>query len=65
MCPSITVGDQYMPLFNDASTVEDQVNLVRSINSDASILDDRKRRLFVAMYLVVPLKHAVRGTIVK
>lgn len=54
-----------MPLFNDASTVEDQVNLVRSINSDVSIPDDRKRRLFVAMYLVVPLKHAVRGTIVK
>lgn len=62
---SLAVTQECLRSLNASSSVEDQVNQVRSFQGNAEISAGVKRDLFVAIYLVVPLKHAVRGAIVK
>lgn len=61
----LPVAKECLQKLNGSPSVEDQVNHIRSVQQNAEITVELKRRLFVAIYLACPLKHAVRGAVVK
>lgn len=62
---TISASEELFHSLSNSSSVEDQVNLVRSFQLKDGIPGDSKIELFVRLYLLAPLKHAVRGALVK